>query len=213
MANPTDDNPNAPETHDIRINAKQGPDPNSKQHGGNFLTAKMGPLPVYGWLVVAVAGYLLYRYYKNQSSSNPSGVMPDSGATPSGAPTTPDVSVPGLVPAPVPGSPANNSQWLADAESALKRLGYGNGLIKISLDRYLAGEQLDAKEEAVIETATNIVGHPPVAGTFGTPAPPHKQVKPKPKKPTVKVPHQVKGPTQTLANHHLGNGRVVITST
>lgn len=40
------------------------------RRGGNFLTRKAGPLPVWGWAAIGAGGYLLYRWYSSRSSAS-----------------------------------------------------------------------------------------------------------------------------------------------
>jgi hypothetical protein len=44
----------------------------------NPLTRRLGPLPVFGWLIVAVAAYFLYSHYKGSSTAT-AGTTLDSG--------------------------------------------------------------------------------------------------------------------------------------
>jgi hypothetical protein len=46
------------------------PPAKKKAGGAGFLTQKMGPLPVWGWLAVAVVGIYLYRKISGQSAAS-----------------------------------------------------------------------------------------------------------------------------------------------
>ena len=48
------------------------PPPNQKkpQQGGSLLTRKFGPLPAWGWVVLAVGAYYLYKKFSGSSSSS-----------------------------------------------------------------------------------------------------------------------------------------------
>lgn len=161
-----------------------------KTGGGNFLTKKFGFLPVWAWAIVVVGGILYWRHLQNANAANAAATTPvDSGITPSAAPTTPDNVPTSTTPTE---AAANNLQWEAEAVAALKRLGYHDNLINTAMQRYFAGEQLDEKEEAAIETAINLVGQPPAGGHFGEEVPPkkkaptgghHPKTKPQPRQP------------------------------
>lgn len=58
------------------------PRPPGSAQGGNVLTRKIGPAPVYVWALAAVAGYLLYRHFAGAAAS-PSAVAvaPSTGDT------------------------------------------------------------------------------------------------------------------------------------
>ena len=51
---------------------------------GNVLTRKAGPLPVWGWVVVVVGGYLIYRRLSGKSSSSAGTAGSATGASGSG---------------------------------------------------------------------------------------------------------------------------------
>lgn len=63
----------------------------SKQGAGNLLTRKVGPLPGWGWLVVAIVGFYLWK--KLQGGSSSSGTS--STGTSSSSPPTASVTLPG----------------------------------------------------------------------------------------------------------------------
>lgn len=52
---------------------------------GERLTAKAGPLPVWGWAVLAVGGYFLYQHFKGSSASTSTSGTPASASTDTGA--------------------------------------------------------------------------------------------------------------------------------
>ena len=56
--------------------------------GGNVLTTRYGPLPLWGWLGIAVVGYLLYRRYSSGAASS------TTAATGTAAPATETVTTP-----------------------------------------------------------------------------------------------------------------------
>lgn len=60
--------------------AQTGPEPAAR---GNVFTRKIGPLPMWGWVAIIVAGILAYRWWSNRNTST----------TSSGSATTPAVVV------------------------------------------------------------------------------------------------------------------------
>ncbi|MDA8323850.1 MAG: hypothetical protein M0030_29130 [Actinomycetota bacterium] len=55
------------------------------RRGGNFLTRKAGPLPVWGWAALGAGGYLLYRWWSSRSAASTSATTAaaTAAATPS----------------------------------------------------------------------------------------------------------------------------------
>lgn len=171
------------------------PEPHSHSHesdggNGNFLMKRVGPLPVVGWVIVIIGAFILYRYISDRNSS--SSTMPDStdtepsdagGGDGSTGTTTPTTTT--------TGTGLTEGQWMSDAEARLKQLGYSQSLIQTAFQRYESGETLDAKEEAVIEAAINLIGQPPNGLQPKLAAPTTSTPKPSP--PKKKTPIQVKG--------------------
>jgi hypothetical protein len=124
--------------------------------GSNFLTHKMGPLPVWGWVLVAGASFLLFRWWRNRSAAT-SGTTPDSGITPSNAPPG---SGDGTATPPPPA--LTEEQWLSHAKQNLLALGYTNKAIEDAFRVWLEGGELSQAQAHLIETAINVTGHPPV---------------------------------------------------
>lgn len=158
------------------------PAPSTSAQGGNFLTHRIGPLPVYGWIVAAIGAYLLYHWLKNRNASSTQATTPDSGITPSlasspdgGSPPTTQPGMTNTVPV---------EAWLSRATHNLATLGYDPKLVETSLRRYLSGEQLDEQEWHVVEAAINTSGQPQTSGTLGQLVPPRHT----PKSPRAHVP-------------------------
>lgn len=112
--------------------------------GGSFLTQKAGPLPVWGWLVVAVVGIYLYRRISGSSSSSGSSgtvnIPSETLQTPGGSYSGPVGGAPGSVTNPVtptPGSPTTLTgagggagpfvPYATNANQSLIGIGYGAG--------------------------------------------------------------------------------------
>lgn len=161
------------------------PSGGAAEKGGNILTKRIGPLPVIGWVIVAVGVYLVYRYIQNRNAAS-------TAATDTSAPLATNNALPGTDQTTnptdtttTPGSATGDEDWVTKARADLIRLGYSPETVDMVLRRYMSGEQLDAQEQAIIDAAINLNGSPPGGGgNLGTLAPP----KPKPKKPPVHKP-------------------------
>lgn len=135
------------------------------QNSGNFLTNRIGPLPMWGWLVVAVGSFVLYRYLKNRNSNSTAGVTLPTGTLldGSGATITPssDTSGTGITtPSGLPETAAD--QWIQYATSVLTQdLGYSQTQATEALQKYASGTPLSSTDYNTIEAAIKIVGNPP----------------------------------------------------
>jgi hypothetical protein len=69
----------------------QPPPKKGSADGGNFLTKKAGPLPVWGYIVVAVAAYLIYKKLSGSGTSS-AGTAATTGTA---APATETITTPG----------------------------------------------------------------------------------------------------------------------
>lgn len=176
------------------------PSGGAAEKGGNILTKRIGPLPVIGWVIVAVGVYLVYRYIQNRNASTSTSTP---GSVDTGIPT--DVSTqppPDSTPNPTTTNPTGDEQWSIKARADLIRLGYDPKTVDMVLRRYLSGEQLDRQEEAMIDAAINLEGSPPGGGgTLGALAPPGPVKAPKPPKPK-----PVPAPTTGVGSGHNPGG-------
>lgn len=141
------------------------------------LTAKVGPLPAWGWAVVVVGGAGVYLYIRNQTGgttaiptavidSDPGTVEPNiGGSSGSSGPTD-------FVPTIGSYSVTTNQQWRAIVSKGLLQSGYPAGKVSHMLTVYLNGEgaPLPADEYDIWEKAIAAYGEPPDA-----PPPPTKQ--------------------------------------
>lgn len=150
-------------------------------HGGQWYEKQVGPLPLGIWVgVVAVgvgASVLINRKTAGASSAAPSDSAGLTDATDGAFGTLPAgvnlggvVALPGGIPS---GQNANNptgttgivitdnNQWLRTATDKLLALGYDPGLIDTSLRAYLAGNQLTATQQAILNEALRLLGSPP----------------------------------------------------
>lgn len=133
--------------------------------GGNFLTNRIGPLPMWGWLVVAGGSFFLFHYLKNRNSGssvatlptgsilNGSGVQPTSD-TGSSSPTV-------ITPSGLPQTAAD--QWIQYATQILtQELGYSSPAVNTALQDYASGGgSVNSTDYGIIEAAIKIIGNPP----------------------------------------------------
>lgn len=63
--------------------------------GASFLTQKVGPLPVWGYLVALVAGYLIYKHLTGSTSSTASTTGATTGSTTATGEPSETVTLPG----------------------------------------------------------------------------------------------------------------------
>src|SRR5579864_2649333 len=149
-------------TGESHVHSKPGTEPGSKQ-GGNVLTHKLGPLPVWAWFAVGLTMYILYKHFRSNSSA---------ATVPTGAITTGNNALPGSGGDGTGGSTATTStttsttpglDWIQSAYQALQNLGYDNGTISDALSKYAAGQPLNPSEFGIIESAFNMIGQAPSA--------------------------------------------------
>jgi hypothetical protein len=57
--------------------------------GGSLLTKKFGPLPAWGWIAVAVVGYLLYKKLTGSTATSTTGTASTGTAEPTASVTLP----------------------------------------------------------------------------------------------------------------------------
>lgn len=145
---------------------------------GSGVTKKLGPLPIWGWALMIVLAYLLYRYLKNRNSSaSATGSLSGAGGTAvngAGSGGSNNVSTP-------TGSSQSVEDWINAAQNALENLGYSQSSVDQAFQDYLAGNTLTPQEAAIISSATNLVGAAPAGlgipntgsgGSTGTTTPP-----------------------------------------
>lgn len=160
--------------------------PHAAVASGKGLSHKVGPLPIYGWLVIIVGSYFLFKYLKGKSASSTGAATSsgdgtvsasDNAATPSNlgaegfsvnsAGQVTDVGS-GDVLGYVSGSTNSTGtvqSWLAAAQSALTGLGYNTNNVNSALAGYSQGNALTPAEYGIVEAATKIIGAAPGLGT------------------------------------------------
>lgn len=144
---------------------------------------EVGPLPLGLWVLVVGGGMgLAVLVHRSQQNDEPE-LIPADMVTPTGPVGMPQ----GAAPPAGPTLPANNSEWLQRAISALIGNGFAPYTVDQALSRYLEAQQLTAGDQGIVDAAIRAVGPPPdPPGTAPPPAlprPPGGKPKPKPKPP------------------------------
>jgi hypothetical protein len=148
---------------------------------GELLGKKYGPLPFGAWLgVIAVAGFVGKRFIASNKTANAAqsqeGYVVDSsgnklasaytgtagGGTPFGTGVlTSASSQQGTVTSP---TEIDNTGWLKRASDKLATAGMWNPLdVQSALTKYIVGEGLNTKEQAIVNQALKVEGQPPVS--------------------------------------------------
>lgn len=143
----------------------------------NIFSKKLGPLPVWGWIALAVAGYLVYDFLRHRatSSSTPSGttVQGYTSARTMGQ----FVASTGQIMTPTSGNvighvgtsaPISGTTWVSHAELALSNLGYNTATVDSALQAYASGSPLSQGQYNIITAAEKLVSGSP----FGSPQSP-----------------------------------------
>lgn len=146
-------------------------EPAPPEQQGSGLSRKVGPFPLWVW-VVGVGGVALYFYRRNAAASSTGAQLPGVTDTTT---TSPGVDLTGQ---PLPGGTSgalSTADWANAVRAAFKGGTLGNfnaGLVEQSIYDFLAGNTLNAQESNVISTALQKVGYPsdvvPFYGTFPT---------------------------------------------
>jgi hypothetical protein len=137
---------------------------------GERLKAKVGPLPVWPWGLLAGGLFTVWYWVSNArggGTATDSGVVDETDGTvgtPSG-----DFSTVPVVPNDDPVQDENtNAEWLVQALNAAGTVGVSFLTAQIALQKYLNGQTLTSTEAGIINKIVGVVGPPP-EGTFGTP--------------------------------------------
>lgn len=142
------------------------------------LTAKVGPLPVWAWSLAGVVGLRGISWWRaRQTPAAEPAAEPAAGTdTPASAyPANYDAGVPAIAPLnPTPSTstttvslpptaPAyvDNDAWRRAAIDALIARGVPATEAVEAISAYLAGEPISGAQEAMVNTAANIIGQPP----------------------------------------------------
>lgn len=151
---------------------------------GERLKAKVGPLPVWAWGLLAGGLFTVWYWVSNRDSGTGTGT--DSGVTDeAGTVETPsgDFSTVPVVPNENAVQDENtNQEWLVQALNAAGTAGVSFVTAQIALSKYLNGQTLTQTESGIVNKIIGVVGPPP-EGTFGTP-----EVTPDPEEPAAPTP-------------------------
>lgn len=147
---------------------------------GNFLTHKLGPLPVGVWMAAAL-GIYLYLKHKNAAAAGaggptaltPSGTVPTTGGIGSsdqaGGGSGGDTGTSGSTTA---GQYATNDAWGRAAINYLVGIGVDPTVANSAITQFLASQNLTADQQAQVNLAIQALGAPPSPPTPGTAPPP-----------------------------------------
>lgn len=156
------------------------------------LSKKLGPLPLWGWAVAAVAAYLVFTWWRDRSKTTTAApattVTGYTGARTMGQ----FVTSTGHVLTPTTGNIIGNTgtgssgnltgeTWINKAQLALLNLGYSPATIASALQAYASGSALNQTQYNIVTAAEKLIG----AGPFGGPSSP---TQPTPKPVTTKTP-------------------------
>lgn len=127
-----------------------------------MITRPVGPLPLWGWLVVALIGLYLWKKHQANAASGTSGGLTSilgSGASTTTAPV-------GSTATPGPdsdtgGTDSTNDTWGSDAIGYLEGQGYTQSQAQAAIGTYLAGGTLDPTMATLVDSASQGVGQPP----------------------------------------------------
>jgi hypothetical protein len=171
------------------------PNPPEDNSGGNFLTNKMGPLPMWGWIAVVIGTVVLYKIIKGRSSSGTGGTVAagnnaaslfgSSGFSTNSAGQLVDNAtgdILGQSPLGTGGTSGGTATgsaaaaWFTSAQQTLFGLGYDSNAVDQALQDYAAGNSLPSNEYGIVEAAIKLVGQPPTGvglpSEMQPPAPP-----------------------------------------
>ena len=136
----------------------------------NVLTKKLGPLPVWGWAIAIVAGYLVYRWWKDRSA----GTAPQSitSGTSTGIAVTRASQAPFITSGRgnTTSSTGTGSTWVAKAQAALQGIGYTSGTVDKALQAYVSGSGMNQSQHNIVTAAQKLVGSSSIGSV---PAPTH----------------------------------------
>lgn len=118
------------------------------------LTKKIGGLPGYAWVGIAVGGVFAYKKFKGGSSSLPA---PSTSVTDSSSPANMQV------PSQVQTLPAGtNAAWAATAANQLMATSsYSPADIQTALANYQSGNGLTGTQQSIIDSVLHTFGTPP----------------------------------------------------
>ena len=128
----------------------------SEELGGldlkDSLTKKIGGLPGFAWVGIALAGVLLYKKYKGTSSTPATSTSVTDTAAASNSSTSS-----------MPATPLGaNAQWAATAANQLMASGsYSASDIQTALSNYLTGNGVTGTQQTILDSVLHTYGTPP----------------------------------------------------
>lgn len=151
----------------------------SSQAKGHGLTARLGPLPMWGWIVVIVGAVIVYKIIKDRNSSastsgtvgaanNAASLFGTEGFSTNSAGQLVDNAtgdILGSIGGGTSSSPGTGTttaaQWFSNAQQTLFNLGYDSGAVDQALQDYASGNQLTPGEYGIVEAAVRLTGAAP----------------------------------------------------
>jgi LysM repeat protein len=127
-----------------------------------MITRPVGPLPMWGWIVLAFVGlYLWKKHQASSASSGSSGILSSFLGTP--APSVPvgATTVATGTDSDSNGTDSTNDTWGSDAIGYLEGQGYTQSQAQAAIGTYLAGGTLDPTMATLVDSASQGVGQPP----------------------------------------------------
>jgi len=153
--------------------APRTPSTAAKSSGGFSLTNKVGPLPIWVYMVVIVAALYVYEKKKKAGASTATtaaaakaagtGIDPNTGIPYSQESTGVGQSTFEQYLGANAGTATTNPQWEANAEAVLVGQGYPSVQVQSALNSYLAGGVLSSVQQEIVNAVISAVGAPPSA--------------------------------------------------
>ena len=142
--------------------------PLSRSGNTNFLTRKVGPLPVIAWAAIIIAAYWLYQHYQSSSATtNASGTDPSTGIPydqelAAATQQLADQQNQSTTPTATTGQFANNDQWATAAINYLVGKGIDPSVASQAVQNYLGSlDQPNPQYQADVNSAITALGPPP----------------------------------------------------
>lgn len=156
------------------------PNPPEDNSGGNFLTNRVGPLPMWGWFAVVIGAVIVWKVMHRSSSTtgtgtvgaanNAASLFGTEGFSTNSAGQLVDNATGNILGVVNGGTSGGSSggtgtttaeQWFANAQQTLFNLGYDSNAVDQALQDYAAGKKLPSNEYGIIEAAIRLTGNPP----------------------------------------------------